>query len=744
MTVEQWLERAAALHRQGRLDEAELLYRRVLDVVPDHPDALHLLGVAALQRGDAARACRWIAQAAARLPEVAAVFHNWAEAARLSGDAVTAVQAARRAVALAPQWADAHNHLGLALQAAGQTAEAEAAFRRAVELQPEAALAWNNLGALLRQQGRSEEALAAFRRAVEADPQLPLALSNLGQALLDHGEPDAAEPYLQQAVRLAPQFAEAWSNLGNLLRQRDQLDEAVACYRRALELRPDIAMVHGNLGQVLQQQGHLDAAIACYERAAQLDPASPRFETFWASALAEKEDFAAAAEHYRRALALQANYPEALHGLGTVLLEQGKWSEAIAHFDAALQQRPDFAEAYVSRAGAYAELGELERAEADYRTALQHDPEHAGALGVLAIQLRERLPQEDVARMEALLQREHLSEWRRAMLHHGLAHVYDGRGDYARAATHAAAGNALRRRIWERQGKAYRRDEHAQFVDFLIRFFTPDYFARVRGWGLETSLPVFVFGLPRSGTTLVEQVLASHPQVHGAGELLVTKQVFDRLPEWLQREAAAPLCLPELRRDVVQRAAKEHLAVLRGLHPTAARIVDKMPDNYLWLGWLATLFPRARLIYVRRNLGDVALSCWMTNFKQVRWACDWEDIAARIREHLRLMAHWQRVLPTEMLTVDYEELVADVEGTARRMLAYCGLEWDAACLRFYENRRPVRTASVTQVRQPVYRRAVGRWRHYQPFMGPLLQLLNLQQDTSEATHPDRLLPESLK
>lgn len=706
------LDQALALHRQGQLDAAELLYRRLLDDQPDHGEALHLLGVLTYQRGNYGEAARWLARAAQRLPASAIVFSNWSEAARLSGDLATALQAARRAVELDPSVPEAHNHLGLALLAVGQREQAEAAFRQAVACRPAFALAWNNLGTVLRELGRTAEALDAFRHAVGADPHLSLALSNLGQSILENGQREEAERYLRLAVELDCRCAEAWSNLGNALRAQDKLEEAIACYRQALSLRPDLAMIHGNLGQALQQQGHLDEAIRCYARAAELDPASPRFETFWASALAEQENYAAAAEHYRKALALQPDHVEALQGLGMVLLEQGEFAAALQHFDAALRLRPGDAETLVSRAAAHAELGHLEQAQADYRAALQRDPEHAGAWSVLATQLRDRLPPEDVAAMEALLAREHLSDWRRALLHHGLAHVYEARGDYVRAAEHAARGNAHRRLVWERQGKSYSRQEHSAFVDFLIRCFCADWFARTRGWGLDVDTPIFIVGLPRSGTTLVEQVLASHPAVHGGGELTVTKDVLDLLPRWLNRSDPPPLCLPHLTPPLALQAAKEHLARLRRLHPSAPRIADKMPDNYLWLGWLATIFPKARFIHVRRDDRDVALSCWFTHFKQIRWACDLDDIAARIRDHHRILDHWRAVLPVPLLELDYERLVGDLEGQTRRLLAFCGLDWHDDCLNFHQNRRPVRTASLVQVRQPVYRHALDRWRRY--------------------------------
>jgi hypothetical protein len=256
-------------------------------------------------------------------------------------------------------------------------------------------------------------------------------------------------------------------------------------------------------------------------------------------------------------------------------------------------------------------------------------------------------------------------------------------------------------------------------VDSLIAAYSADYFARVRGFGLETERPIFIVGLPRSGTTLTEQILASHSQVFGAGELRLAREDFLALTGDAGTESQALEGLGRLDRDTVHRLAQRHLDQLQELDATARRVVDKMPDNYLQLGLLATLFPRARFIHCRRDLRDVAVSCWMTHFRHIRWANEFEHIASRFQEYTRLMAHWRRVLPVPLLEVDYEEMVADLEGVARRLVAWCGLEWEPACLAFYEGKRPVRTASLMQVRQPVYTRSAGRWKHYEQALGEL-------------------------
>ena len=722
--MSQTFHNAVQLHKEGKIDQAELIYRQILDETPENADALHLLGVVAHQRGQFPRAVKLIQRAISLAPDAGPFYCNFAEALRMSGDAVAAEAAARNATALIPHSPDAHNHLGLALQAQERHAEAAAAYRDAIELRADFPLAHNNLGGVLRELGQTDEALAAYREAVRLAPKLPLALSNLGQILLEKGEKDEAEKYCKEAVRLAPNFPEGLSNLGNVLRAKDNLKDAKECYRIAMKMRPNVAMIHGNLGQALQQEGNLDEAIKSYNQAIALDPKAPRFESYLASALAEKEDWNAAAEHFRKALALKPDFHEALNGLGGVLHEQGDIKSAIQAFEDALKIKPDFADAFSNLAGVYSELGDMEKANDFYREALRCDPDYAGAYAVLATHLRDKMPTEDIQKMNDFLAREHLSEWKRSTLHHGLAHYYDAKKEYTLAAEHSAMGNKYRLEVWTRQGKTYSRDDHTSFVSFLIKQFQPPFFERVKGWGLDTEVPVFIFGMPRSGTTLLEQILGSHPKMFGAGELPITKDTFDQVPKWMNVQAAPSVCMPQITREVIQQAGREHLSRLLPHCPTAERIVDKMPDNYLWLGFIAAVFPKAKLIYSKRDVHDIAVSCWITNFKAIRWSCTQEDIASRIKNHLRLMDHWRSVLPIPMLEIEYEQTVEDLEGVARKMVEFCGMEWDPACLAFHESKRTVRTASLSQVRQPVYKKSVQRWKNYEEPLKAMFSILD--------------------
>ena len=266
--------------------------------------------------------------------------------------------------------------------------------------------------------------------------------------------------------------------------------------------------------------------------------------------------------------------------------------------------------------------------------------------------------------------------------------------------------------------------EHMRFISGLIDAFDPAFFQRLAGAGLRTERPVFIVGLPRSGTTLVEQILASHSRFFSAGELLLTRDSFQAIPELVGSKESPVSCIRHLTDAVVRQLAENHdqrLSALAG--GQADRISDKMPENYLHLGLLATLFPDAVFIHCRRDLRDVATSCWLTPFQSLHWTNDKEQIALRFQQYDRLMHHWQAVLPATIHEVSYEDTVGDLETVARRLLGACGLEWEPACLDFHKTNRPIRTASVSQVREPLYGTSIGRWKNYDTELADLFEAL---------------------
>jgi tetratricopeptide (TPR) repeat protein len=617
-------------HEAGRRAEAEALYRSILQEAPNHPHALHLLGVLAHQAGRPQEAFELIRQALALHGPHPAFHSNLAAVCLALGLLNDAVIHSREAVRLQPNFADAHNNLGVALRRLGRYAEAESAFRTALYLNPRDPNARSNLGAVLQRQEKLAEALAVLEEAVRLNPTHAQTHNDLGGALLAAGRAEAAASHLREAIRLRPNFAEAYSNLGLALRDLDQVDEAMRCFRESVRINPNYPVAHNNLGFILEAKGRIDEAIAEFRESLRLDP----------------------------------NNSQALASLsGFLTTGQFRFSDEERQRMQALAARTD-------------------------------------------------LPSDDLCR-----------------LHFALGRVHDKAREHDPAFEHFRRANELRRELMARRGAVYDPEAFRRQVDRLIAFFTPDWFARVRSFGSESDLPIFVVGMMRSGTTLAEQILASHPRVHGAGELRDIGRIVDSLPQRLGATEEYPECLQRLDAPTAQTLAETYLQRLRQLGGEAVRVVDKMPANSLHLGVIATLFPRARIIHCLRDPIDTCLSCFFQNFGEPHpFTHDLNHLGQYYQEHKRLMAHWTRMLPVPLFELRYEELTADQQAVSRRLLDFCGLDWDERCLRFNETQRPVRTSSILQVRQPLYRSSVGRWKRYEQYLKPLLEALGHKSD----------------
>jgi tetratricopeptide (TPR) repeat protein len=664
---------ARSLYFEGRAVEAEGLFRKVLSERPDDVAAIEGLGVLVLQQGRAGEAVELFARGLAAQPD----------SARLCGN------------------------LGEALRSVGRLEEALVHLRRATELDPAFAQAWNSLGLLAHARGHFDYAETAYRECLRLRPNFAAAHVNLANALVARGRLAEAAESLRQALRIEPHHGVALMNLARVLAEarRPDADEAETLARRAVELMPHLPYALMNLGQVLRLRGRHDEAGVCFERARGLAAGHAGPSGRAGPAPAPPADSAADS-----------------HAQGLVCLKEGRLDEAETYFRAALRIDPMLAASWLALARVQQERGELEPACQSARSALAVRPKLAEAYAMLASTLGRDLADAEVRAMEALLDDPEVTAESRARLRFGLATVLDRRGSFAEAAAHFEAANALQSASKSSRGLAFDHEGGTLFVRRVIEAFTPGFLAARPGWGDPDPRPVFIVGLPRSGTTLTEQVLASHPSIHGAGELHDVAVVFRSLPELVGQPSLDPYeALGRLDLESTRIAARSYLERLAERAPASAeRVVDKQPDNFNHLGLIGLCWPEARVIVCHRDPRDVAVSCWQMGLATAPWSNDWDHIARRFADHQRILEHWRQIRPLGWLDVAYENLVNDLEGQARCMIEYLGLDWDPACLEFHTNGRAVRTPSLVQVRQPVHTRSVGRWRNYEPFIQPLL------------------------
>jgi len=488
-----------------------------------------------------------------------------------------------------------------------------------------------------------------------------------------------------------------------------RLDDA----RRASAAAPDRPDPLVAYGALLRASGALADAQLALERAVMLAPghADARFQL--AELYAGVGNYEAAIPHYEALVALVPGSLPALTLLAQALAVEGRSADALAILERALALAPHDAAVLATHGMVLAEVGRIDAAGAVYRRAIEAAPHNAYAYHALAKLRPAALTANDRRTLETLAGAATATARDRWEASFALAIACDADGDYARAAQHLLVANALRRRsvAYDEGATLAALDRSAQTDDAA--------FPTAPGTSaIDDELPVFIFGLPRSGTTLVDQILASHPRVFGAGEL----PRFEMHANELLGAGGAldPQIVRAADAERLREIGRRYVADLRRRAPAAARITDKMTLNFRFAGLIHRLLPRARMIHVRRAPGETALSCFMQNFAgELGWPYDLGEIGRYFRAYERLMAHWRAVLPPDaMLEVRYEDVVDDLAGQARRIVAFCGLEWDDACLRFYETARTVRTASARDVRQPIYRTSLERAQHYRDLLRP--------------------------
>jgi len=722
-------DQAVALFRGGRLAEAKRIARRILADDPKHAQASHLLGVALSQQGNHTEGLRYI-DAALQIEAKSAFIHN------SRGNVLAALQRfdeARAsfeiAIALNPQHAVALSNLGNIYQELGWLDQAILSYDKAIALAPDDAEASYNRGGCLQKLKRFEEALVSYDQAIALRPDYADAFSNRGSVLQALGRHSEAVTSYERAIALKPNFPEALCNRGSALQELKRFDEAIASYNEAIALKSDFAESFNYRGMSFEKLGRLSEALASFETAIALKSDYAEAYGNRGIVLKELKRFDEALACYDKAIALKPDYPEAFNNRGIVLRELECWDKAVASLETALALKPDLADAYNNMGSLLQDIGQLQQAQEWYRQAIRLDPSLATVYANLADLKKFTQGDPDLAAIEALAAKSvGLTKTDRIQLDFALGKAYDDLKDYKRSFTHLLAGNAAKR-------ATINYDEMATFAlfDRIEAIFTHERVAQMSGHGNASCLPIFILGMPRSGTTLIEQIIASHPMVHGAGEVPLFQDIVSSMRGSDSRTVFYPELVPTLSAEAVREIGSRYIAGLCKLAPSAERITDKVVSNYYLLGLIHLALPEAKIIHSVRDPLDTCISCFSKLFAaEQNHTYDLGELGRYYKRYERLMTHWHRVLPQQsILEVRYEDVIGDFEEQARRIIGYCGLPWDPRCLAFHRTNRPVRTASATQVRQPIYTTAVGRWRLYEEYLKPLLQGLAIEEPATD-------------
>ncbi len=669
--------------------------------------------------GEAARAEEICRQVLAAAPQDAHALYLLGFMAQARGASDVALDHLRRAGAAEGASAELLGDIAELHRRAGRLADAETAAARAVALAARSALAWHRLALIQIEAERLAAARDSLRMAVAVQPDSADAHNNLGIVLQRLGELDAAGDAYRSALALAPGNAAAHANMAAVAGELGRFEAALEHARRAVALDPGLLGPHVYAALAESNLDRDAAALAWLDRAAALAPHSVPVMTARAEILRKLDRAAEGLELCRQAVALEPENGTAQNSLGLFCHALDRNQEALAAFERAARLLPQPARAQANQATVLLELGRRDEGLALLDRALAADPELATGWYTRADAKSFAAADPDIARMEALLlprppRGRPLGERERMLLHYALGKAYLDTKDAARAFAHLNQGSRLKRAHLAYDGAAAARELAA-----IAAAFPASLFARLGAAGDPSERPVFILGMPRSGTTLVEQILASHPQVHGGGEARHVETLVSELG------AAYPGGIASLPAERIAALGRRYLAMSEPATPGARRVSDKMPNNFLHAGLIHLALPGARIIHCRRDPVDTCLSCYSKLFATGQeFSYDMAELGAYYRGYEALMAHWRAVLqPERFIEVDYEGVVEDLDGEARRLIRFCGLDWNAACLRFHESARPVRSASMNQVRRPLYRSSLGRWTTFRDELGPLLAAL---------------------
>lgn len=681
---------AGELYTRGKYRQAENACRQIIAHKPTISDAHNILGVSLNAQGKVDAGIAAILEAIRLSPRIASYYANLGEVQRL----------------------------------AKMTDEAQVTLEKAVKLDASNAQAANNLGIVYYEQKEFDKAIEMYRRAIGLKHNFPEAHNNLGNSLRAAGEPDAAVDAYQTAFAQREVYPEAYNNLGTLLREQGKPDQAQHALRKALQQKPDYVEAHNNLAALLYGEKQEVEALRQLTDVLRIAPNNTRSLLLTARIQLRRGNHRPAEQACRLVLRNEPDNSKAHTVLGQLMHDLDNFDQAIALLEKAIELKPENAEARNFYGVALKSVGRLDEAREHILKSIEDNEQMFAAYSNLNDLVDYANEPELFERIERVMAEAEKEDAERVLpLHFAYGKALDDRGKHEKALEHYVAGGKLKRKTLN-----YAEDKVERFFASIMARFPAEIFRDRPFEGLDSQRPVFIVGMPRSGSTLCEQIISSHPNVFGAGEVKAWSRAVQDLRDRFPVMSNYPDMVGAMKAEHFRLLGENYLTAVGAQAGNATRITDKLLTNYFFVGLINLVFPNAKIINTLRNPVDTCLSAFTKLFRDdMPHSYDMGELGRYYRRYEALMAHWRDVLPEgTMMTVQYEDTVGKTEDVARELIDFIGLTWDDSCLAFHKSSRPVKTASVAQIRKPIYSTSVERWRKYGKGMQPLLDALEYE------------------
>ena len=710
-----FVDTLTGLYQAGRLSEVEKKSREFLIPFPASVAIRNFLGAALKGQGKLEQALEVFDRIISLKPDIAEAYNNRGIVLRELGRFEDAVKDYEKAISLQPAYAEAHNNRGVALHDLGRADDAILSYNRAIKIRPDYSNAYNNRGTAYSEQKAYEYATADFRKAAELNPDHSEAFFNLGLCRKQAGHWDEARQYYEKALAIRPSYPEALNNMGIVLHESGQTDKAENAFEKAISLKPDYTEAYVNYAQILTGEEKHEAAINLYQRALDVLHDNPEIHCNQGIALYAAGRIHEAVTSYNKAIELNPAYAEAHNNRGVALYDIGAFTESQKNFETALELKPDYDNAYNNLGNIFKDAGRTDDAAVCYAKAIEITPGYAEAhrnLSTVKIYAEEDV---QIAQMEALLAGDILSTLDRIQLSFAMAKVNEDLGNIEACFEFLKSGNDLRKAISE-----YDITIDERFFSRLKRGFESLPLDIPAIEETPPVRPVFIIGMPRSGTSLVEQILATHSRVYGAGELDTLTSILSEI-SWDTLNPENQDRFPGEMRKLRTR----YLKGLDALNVPETVVTDKMPMNFRWVGFILSALPDAKIIHVNRAPVATCWSIYKHYFSRSgnEYAHDLNDLSAYYKLYQDLMGFWQQLFLDKIYELNYEKLTTDTECQIRNVLEYCELSWEPECMTPHKTERNVRTASTKQIRKEIYQGSSEAWRRFEQYLTPLVKTL---------------------